>query len=158
MYCFSSLKDTLSTTSLISPSFQVDPTFFIRGFSSNEPLILIINVLWGSCNIPHTPLCCLKERAQIFLPPSSSCIYDRGCPSYPPCQYLMKDEACHDYTIMLHVMKWSSFLISEWLDLLVSFRVTILLELYRENWQGGNIDIDLLQSLTFWFQGNFNFA
>ena len=50
----------------------------------------------------------------------------------------MKDGACHDYTVMLHVMKWSSFLISEWLDLLVSFcRVTILLELYRENWQGG---------------------
>ena len=31
---------------------------------------------------------------------------------------------------------------SEWLNLLVSFcRVTILLELYRENWQGGNIYI-----------------
>ena len=54
--------------------------------------------------------------------------------------YFMKDGACHDYTIILHVMKWSSFLISEWLDLLVSFRVTILLELYRENWQGGYID------------------
>ena len=35
--------------------------------------------------------------------------------------YLMKDGACFCYAIILHVVKWSSFLVSEWLDLLVSF-------------------------------------
>ena len=38
------------------------------------------------------------------------------------------------------MVKWSSFLVSEWLDLLVSsVKVTIVLELYRRKWQGGNI-------------------
>ena len=38
------------------------------------------------------------------------------------------------------MVKWSSFLVSEWLDLLVSsVKVTIVLELYRRKWQGGNM-------------------
>ena len=41
---------------------------------------------------------------------------------------------------MLQMVKWSSFLVSEWLDLLVSSNnVTIVLELYRRKWQGGYI-------------------
>ena len=40
---------------------------FLRGFSSNKPLTLRINVLWGSYNIPHPPICCLNERAQTFI-------------------------------------------------------------------------------------------
>ena len=42
--------------------------------------------------------------------------------------------------IMLQLVKWSSFLVSEWFDLLVSsVKVTIVLELYRRKWQGGNM-------------------
>ena len=40
----------LSTSSLISLSFQADPTIFIRGFSSNKPLISRINILRGYCH------------------------------------------------------------------------------------------------------------
>ena len=31
------------------------PQFFIKGFSSNKPLILRINVLWGKSDFPHPP-------------------------------------------------------------------------------------------------------
>ena len=55
------------------------------------------------------------------------------------------DFYCYGYTIMLQMVKWSSFLVSEWLDLLVSsVKVTIVLELYRRKWQGGNIHWGLL--------------
>ena len=38
------------------------------------------------------------------------------------------------------IMKWSSFLVSEWPNLLVSsVKVKIVLELNRRKWQGGNI-------------------
>ena len=48
--------------------------------------------------------------------------------------------ALYIFTIMLQMVQWSSFLVSEWLDLLVSsVKVTIVLELYRRKWQGGNI-------------------
>ena len=53
-------QQILSTLSLS----KVIPQFFIRGFSSNKPLIFRINVLGGSCNIPHLPFCCMNERAQ----------------------------------------------------------------------------------------------
>ena len=36
-------------------------------------------------------------------------------------QFLNEHGAFHGYTIMLQIIKWSSFLVSEWLDLLVSF-------------------------------------
>ena len=57
-------------------------------------------------------------------------------------QYLKEDGAFHGYTIMLHVIIWSSFLVSERLDLLVSsVKETIILELYRRKWQGGNMNV-----------------
>ena len=50
------------------------PQFFIRGFSTNKPFILRINMLVGSCNIPHPPFTCLNERAQykFFIEPPSN--------------------------------------------------------------------------------------
>ena len=46
---------------------------------------------------------------------------------------------------LLHNMvKWSSFLVSEWFDLLFSIaKVTIVLEPYRRKWQGGNMVIKI---------------
>ena len=66
MYIFIQEKYTLSTSSLISPSFQGAPTIFYKGFSTNKPIIWRINLLWGSCNILHPPFSCLNERAQTF--------------------------------------------------------------------------------------------
>ena len=58
--------------------------------------------------------------------------------------FSMKMEHFIVWTVMLQIMKWSSFLVSEWLDLLVSsVKVTIILELYRRKWQGGNIYLQL---------------
>ena len=51
-----------------SPPFsKVVQQFFIRGYSSNKPFILRINVLWGNSDLPHPLFCCLNERAQKFI-------------------------------------------------------------------------------------------
>ena len=58
---------------------------------------------------------------------------------------LNEDGVFYSFTIMLQMVKLSSFLESEWLDLLVSsVKVTIVLELYRRKWQGGNMNTRLL--------------
>ena len=59
--------NVLSTSSLISPSFQGDPTIFHKGIFFKKTLILRINMLIGSCNFTHPPYCWLKERAWTFF-------------------------------------------------------------------------------------------
>ena len=59
-----------------------------------------------------------------------------------------KIERCKVLTIVLKMVKWSRFLVSERLDLWISIiRATIILEPYRRKWQGGNINT---QSCLYW--------
>ena len=77
-----SCKKNLSTSSLISSSFQCGSTIFHKGIFLHQTLHIKIYVLWGSCNIPHTPLCCLKERAQALQICFSlfHTLFDLACP------------------------------------------------------------------------------